>query len=470
MNNFFIIVGRGGTFRPEDGNAVSDPTQGIYTTPAEVDALFAFLVKSNIKKMAIHFHGGLVPQKSGIAAAVKVSKAIRDGGSFPAAFIWKTGLIDSIRERILESQNTEFFDKLKRIVLKKVAAKLGGKLGSKGVDVLSEKELNDELGKDEPFENFTFDSGAKSVNVINTEMGEADLQTEVEADIEADIEELALQQREISKEENPYLSLDVVTQGNQPGAKGLISTAKLLTAVASVIVNVIKRYAKGNHHGFYATVVEEIYRKLYIGTIGQEIWGQMKRKAKKMWIADQPPLASEIEAHVGSYFLTRMNMHMEANKDFKLDLIGHSAGSIVICELLNVLQAYQHVKIRNIIFMAPACLSSLFHPSYTSGTPFTNFYLFTMKDSVERKDRLVPGLYPHSLLYFIAGLLEGKPGTPILGLERYFLRDNLLKQYFSTRQTMSITTGGSLNSSATKHGDFDDNPDTLASITSIIVK
>ena len=49
-----------------------------------------------------------------------------------------------------------------------------------------------------------------------------------------------------------------------------------------------------------------------------------------------------------------------------------------------------------------------------------------MTDESERKDMLVPGIYPRSLLYFVSGVLErdakgaAAPGKPLVGLARFF--------------------------------------------------
>ena len=60
-----------------------------------------------------------------------------------------------------------------------------------------------------------------------------------------------------------------------------------------------------------------------------------------------------------------------------------------------------------LLFLAPASRIQLFADVITShGRRLGNFRMFTMSDALERKDRLVPVIYPHSLLYFISGVLE----------------------------------------------------------------
>ena len=45
-----------------------------------------------------------------------------------------------------------------------------------------------------------------------------------------------------------------------------------------------------------------------------------------------------------------------------------------------------------------------------------------MTDELEQADRLIPVIYPHSLLYFVSGVLEDEADKPLLGMERYLTR------------------------------------------------
>ena len=61
----------------------------------------------------------------------------------------------------------------------------------------------------------------------------------------------------------------------------------------------------------------------------------------------------------------------------------------------------------DVILMAPACRTECFADTLAHhGSRIRDFRCFTMSDDFETKDRLVPAIYPHSLLYFISGVLE----------------------------------------------------------------
>jgi hypothetical protein len=113
---------------------------------------------------------------------------------------------------------------------------------------------------------------------------------------------------------------------------------------------------------------------------------------------------------------------------------------------------------------------------------FENFRMFLMDDALERRDKLAPGVYPRSLLYFVSGALEGEADALILGLHRHTTGappydgepGSLVHEYIAedpSRLVLSRTADGSpagMRSAASRHGDFDDDSSTLASLTAII--
>jgi hypothetical protein len=105
--------------------------------------------------------------------------------------------------------------------------------------------------------------------------------------------------------------------------------------------------------------------------------------------------------------------------------------------------------------------------------------MFTMHDDYESKDVLVPGLYTRSLVYFVSGVLEDEDPKPIAGLERWLRADapdpknNLaaarafMNQAGKNRLVLSRTGDAAhkgLQCLAISHGDFDNEPQTLASL------
>ncbi|HRF79993.1 MAG TPA: hypothetical protein PL070_07900, partial [Flavobacteriales bacterium] len=115
------------------------------------------------------------------------------------------------------------------------------------------------------------------------------------------------------------------------------------------------------------------------------------------------------------------------------------------------------------------------------------FRMFTMTDENERNDQLIPKLkliYPHSLLYFISGVLEkdGEGDMPIVGMQRYYdarlysgskhpaiVPFRTLVDQHAAHAVWSKQLGqNGLTSASLSHGDFDDDPATRSSLVHIL--
>ncbi|TWV93269.1 alpha/beta hydrolase [Chitinophaga pinensis] len=121
----------------------------------------------------------------------------------------------------------------------------------------------------------------------------------------------------------------------------------------------------------------------------------MKEKAAAMW-KDDDFSGPASEWHAGSYFLKKLLEYQQQQGELSIDLVGHSAGSIVICELIKKLAAAGiPLQFRNILFLAPACRCDLFadavlkHPER-----FQRFRIFTMQDIYETKTGWQPRYTP----------------------------------------------------------------------------
>jgi hypothetical protein len=102
------------------------------------------------------------------------------------------------------------------------------------------------------------------------------------------------------------------------------------------------------------------------------------------------------------------------------ELTGPARCAIVLCHLLAAAQRYPGLSFRHLFFLAPACTHEMFNRE-VAGHPnrYQQFRMLTMSDDFECKDRLVPGIYNRSLLYFISGVLEDEVDMPIAGLHRH---------------------------------------------------
>jgi hypothetical protein len=111
-----------------------------------------------------------------------------------------------------------------------------------------------------------------------------------------------------------------------------------------------------------------------------------------------------------------------------------------------------------------------------------NLRVFAMQDEREKNDVLVPILYLRSLLYFVSGVVEDEVDVPVLGMQRFlaekpfqdpkFEQIQHVRDYLgavANRGIWSIAEGvPGISSASIHHGDFDDDPATLASLVAIL--
>ncbi len=159
----------------------------------------------------------------------------------------------------------------------------------------------------------------------------------------------------------------------------------------------------------------------------------------------------------------------------EIHLVGHSAGAIFLAYFTDYL-ARAKVQIDSLSLWAPACTMKVFQQFYQplidNGT-IAAFDLYTMDDTTEQADDCA-SLYHKSLLYLVSGAFEehvhmGKiPGEALLGLARD-VESDLGKAYFADDQHRWIISPTPGVSTATHHGDFnDDTPTLLTTLERII--
>lgn len=468
----YINVGPHGTFKPSGD---------LHTTAADIDAIFDHLSQSGAQKLAVHFHGGLVNETRGENTARKMQPVYEAGGAHALSFIWETGLIETLVRNITRINETKLFQKLLRYVFRQLTKRLGVDISGRGVgEPMTMEEIEAEFGKVEKFERLDARArgGAAHLDEASLEFARQDMEVEFLLELQSD-EDFQLSGERLLHEET-HLD-EEIRSDMAPGGRGL-ELISVATHLAKVTYRVLRRYWKGRDHGLYPTTIEEVFREFYLADFGAWVWGRMKDVAKQMWMPNDGTL--DETSHPGTYFLEKLKAHQSANPSFRADFIGHSAGSIAICHMLRSSDAAGTLpKIRTIVFLAPACLAGMMHQEIVSRPDrFENFRLFTMDDSFEQKDRLVPLIYPRSLLYLISGVLEAEADIPIAGMTRFWTGQTpfddayltelaaWLKEAGKARHVLSVTDGGpdGMRSRSDKHGEFDDDAETLASLTHLV--
>ncbi|GAB3325551.1 hypothetical protein GCM10027299_23800 [Larkinella ripae] len=473
-----INVGPKGTFKPSGNH---------HTTPEQVDELIDHLRQQNTNRLVLYFHGGLVPEEAGMATAGTIQTVFSPTSCHPISLVWETGLLETIRTRISSVSDTRFFRKLLEYALKVAGDKIGlDDAGGKGAMSLTETDILTELQKDEPFADFDRVGGAKGVGDLQL-MDDQSLQDDLEANlnviVQSDEESLSAEDIQREAAQTPLLDRDKIAEDPAEGSKGIILPLKLIKALATVTFRVVKRHINKTDHGFFPSVVEEILREFYLADFGAWVWGGMKQQAEDMWAPNDE--LTGIERHAGSYLLEKLSQLKAERPDLTIDIIGHSAGSIVACNLLRV-TATRHPELtyRNLIFLAPACTVDLFVDEVIGRqNRFKNFRMFTMYDEAEKANHLQKGVYVRSLLYFISGVLEHTDDKPIAGMHRYIqgkapydtgnpkkASDYLLAagQDRLVLSKSNLDAQAGLQCDSIEHGAFDDNKLTQGSLVHML--
>jgi len=257
--------------------------------------------------------------------------------------------------------------------------------------------------------------------------------------------------------------------------------ARHLVGVAHALHRSATRFATGHSHGVRATLVEEFLRAFFVADFGGQVWYLMKREILDAFDPDENTCG-------GTAFLAGLKKLWEKGHRPRIILIAHSGGSLYICHFLaNAAKHLPDAKF-DVIFLAAAVTVDLFQRTlFTHASRIANFRSFALKDSLEREDKLIPFIYPRSLLYFMSGVCEQEDrdandigDVPLVGMQRYYTNVRVyqdddvkaVRSFLQQRKRGVWSVAASdvgLTSNATTHVGLDDNTLTLASIKHIIM-
>jgi hypothetical protein len=408
------------------------------TTRPQMAALFAAFKSDATNNLCVHFHGGLVSEANGMKLAERLLPIYRQTNTaYPMFFVWESQLLETIRNNSSEIFNEDFFQKLLKHALSFVAGKILQGAGGKGVSITPvgraevQKQLDNVASGQASWTQLS-DGQIASVSELSTAEAE-----QLRATLESDpgfMSEVQMIANSVEPPDTIARSRGLTTSGSKKtlmdptvladvqrerasgvdGTKGFLSSVRLVKGAVLVVARTISRFRAQRDHGVHATIVEEIFREFYVSAVGQTIWGHMKKDTAD---AFQP----NPDIFGGTAFLSELASLSASGTPPRVTLVAHSAGAEYVCNVLK--HAGNHLPASfafDVVLMAPACRTELFADvlRHQAGR-VRNFRCFTMEDGFERKDRLIPLLYPHSLLYFISGVLEDEADKPILGMHRY---------------------------------------------------
>lgn len=209
-------------------------------------------------------------------------------------------------------------------------------------------------------------------------------------------------------------------------------------------------------------------------------------------------LATKNSDGAGRVVLKELDKLLDNNPDIEVHIAAHSAGSIFLAPLVQLLTTSGKVKtgpmkgkpghghtVTSCNLWAPAITVDLFKETYLpaiSENSIKKFDLYTLTDKAERDDHCA-NIYNKSILYLVSHAFEEKlriplirdRGEPLLGLAKHVEQDTDLKSLFETAQANwfqapNNSAEGQIGASrCQRHGDFDDDKSTLISTVSKIL-
>ena len=150
--------------------------------------------------------------------------------------------------------------------------------------------------------------------------------------------------------------------------------------------------------------------------IGLRLWREMKRDAGRPF-----------EQKTGGWEAVSklLQANAQTSRPLKVHLVGHSAGSILLGELIKVWRRIggRNTDIDSLSLMAPACTTDFYNQTYRKALEgnsrrkplIRKLWQYNLVDSREKDDTVGP--YGKSLLYLVSNAFEEYKGVPILGME-----------------------------------------------------
>ena len=449
------------------------------------------------KPLVLHFHGGLVDEASAEAMAWRLMPEYSRAGGFPLFVIWQTGMIETIRNNWKRIVGADAFQGVLERVLqftigrqRSTSGTRAGSLSVPDADVIQD-ELKRLDANEEPFSGENFSSREDNLDLLDeklttAEWGQLDTMVQEDDRLQRAAGRIARGQDELEEEMlAPEMQQEVekVKKAETTGQRSTLALSAMLVIAVKAIAGTLGRFRRRRDHGLYSTAAEETAKALTGDWLGRTIWDQMKANARDAF----GPSPEEFGGTALLQEIAALRQETGDGSPPRVILVGHSAGSIFICEALQAAQAQNlDPSVRfDVVFLAPACTFRMLDQTLkVAGHRIGWFRCFAMLDEHEQADRMLDKFYPRSLLYFVSGAVESESDEPIVGMMRYHsgaapFHAEAYPEIAGTLTALrshqngwiwSITDAAEvgLASRSIKHGDFDDDETTIESIKHII--
>lgn len=441
------------------------------------------------RRLVVHFHGGLVDRKHGMAIAERLTPIYEQAGGYPLFVLWRSGFAETVTSSLRSVAQENIFRRLLARVIQFTLSKARRERdGDRAIDLVVPRL---DVVYKEAFGGFEGEPYAQLDGEFS-ELGETQ-EHQIERTLRRDHviqDETDRIVRALTSDDgdraagtagiavtlmSPEVLQEMIGDGPREGDRSVFASARVAKGALMTVKRVLSRLRSGRGHGVYCTAIEELLREFYVANVGGSLWRQMKRDTELSF-------GSDAHRFGGTALLAELAAIDPATTPL---LVGHSTGALYICNLLARADiALPSERTFDVAMLAPACdFDAMDRTLVRHGRRVGRLRIFSMSDEHEREDRLVPGVYPRSLLYFVSGVLENEADWPLLGMQRFHtvdppfsgeafpaigrVRDQLAARANSS--VWSIATGGpGLCSKAVRHGDFDDDPVTLESVAQLV--
>jgi hypothetical protein len=451
------------------------------STRKQLTSFFDELRAGSADRLVIHFHGGLISREEARKKARALSPIFRRTGTTPLFVIWNTDLGTTLRNNLAQIAGEAIFwtliSRIRSLVEWAGAPSPTSSPGARGINGRSAIRFVPNETPDQIRAN-TQNSAQRVAPRTLSRREEALMEEAVRRDhsLRARVREIAPRKEgarggRAGKGATTLLSPEVLEgvcnegrHASRSGALSVFLTGRIIATVRAVL----SRYRSNTHHGLYTTIVEEVLRAFYLANVGRATWDGMKRNAGKAF--------GEESACGGAALMSELLAWQTKGK--KVTLVGHSAGSIFILNLLRHIHSAATDFRCDVVLLAPACTFREFHESLSRlRACVRRIRVFNLSDELESGYWEVRYLYNASLLYFVSGVLESRADTPLVGMQRYY-SGNSPYDKAQLRAVVAYLRKGVIWSpsssppqrlcNARTHGGFDREPQTLKSLFHIL--
>ena len=451
------------------------------TSAADLERIFGNVARSGCDTLVVHFHGGLNTREDGIKRVEEMRETYIDAGAYPLFFVWQSWVSEVIGNGFVSIFDEPMFQALRSRVRDFVAERMakadeaddGASGGVRGLlrEALERAGEQTERLRDIAGRVFRLHDQDRG-ELLERYLGDAAIAGETKA-----LSDRMAGDGAAGPARKTLLRPEFVEAlGHRWKGFRVGQHLAIAGALVEVTFRVCERHAKGRDHGLEPTIVEEILRRFYFA---EDWFSWMKLQIED---AFQP----DAQKFGGTALLQHLQRMRESGRPLRTILVGHSAGSIYCCNVVDHAKTMAPEQSFELCFLAPAVTFERFARTLAcNGQAIRSMRNFALSDVLERKDRWVPRIpdaYSASLLYFTSGLMERDDAAtgdvPVVGMERYYGavpvdtdENRKALDYLRTerqRVCWAGVAGVDPMLDAEHHSGFDANPTVRAALTSLI--